>query len=85
MIFWKKFEVYHKLVKELVEPLTEKGTLYVDQKAAIVFEMRNFKKYYPYTLRMLKGLHEKCVALQNQSQRLLNELGLTIEHIQKKL
>jgi len=84
-LFWKEFEVYHKLVKELVEPPTENGHLYVDRQAAIMFEMRNFKRYYPYTLRMLKGLHEKWVAVPNQFPRLLNELELTIQHIQESL
>ncbi len=84
-LFWKEFEVYHKLVKELVEPPSEVGGLYVDSQAAIMFEMRNFKRYYPYTFRMLKGLHEKWAAVPNQFPRLLNELELTIEYIEKKL
>jgi hypothetical protein len=81
--FWREFEVYHKLVKELVEPPSEKGALYVDRQAAIMFEMRNFKRYYPYTLRMLLGLQEKWGAVPNQFPRLLDELKLTIQHIQK--
>ena len=49
-LFWKEFEVYHKLVKELVEPPTKDGTFYIDRQAAIMFEMRNFKRYYPFSL-----------------------------------
>lgn len=56
-LFWKEFEVYHKLVKELVEPPSENAALYIDRQAAIIYEMRNFKRYYPYTLRMLEGLN----------------------------
>lgn len=54
--FWKEFEVYHKLVKELVEPSQSGGAMYIDRQAAIIFELRNFKRYYPYSLRMLNAL-----------------------------
>lgn len=84
-LFWKEFDVYHKLVKELVEPPSENGALYVDRQAAVLFELRNFRRYYPYSLRMLKGLQEKWSAAPNQFPRLLNELELSIAHIQKSL
>ena len=84
-LFWKEFEVYHKLVKELVEPPVESGPMYVDRQAAIMFEMLNFKRYYPYSLRMLKGLRQKWAAVSDQFPRLLDELELTIAHIEKKL
>ena len=84
-LFWKEFEVYHKLVKELVEPPSETGALYVDRQAAIIYEMRNFKRYYPYTLRMLEGLYQKWSSVPNQFPRLLDELRLTIEHIKNAL
>jgi hypothetical protein len=83
--FWKEFEVYHKLVKELVEPPAENIGLYVDRQAAVLYEMRNFKRYYPYSLRMLKGLHDKWANAPGMFPRLINELELTIEHIQKSL
>lgn len=83
--FWKEFDVYHKLVKELVEP-EEKGEKYVDRQAAIIFELRNFKRYYPYSLRMLKGLREKWTCQNPKgSPRLLEELNLTIKYLEKKL
>lgn len=84
-LFWKEFEVYHKLVKELVEPPSENGALYVDRQAAIIYEMRNFKRYYPYTLRMLEGLYQKGSSVPNQFPRLLDELRLTIDHIKNAL
>ena len=83
--FWKEFEVFHKLVKELVEPPSEQSAMYVDRQAAVMFELRSFKRYYPYSLRMLKGLREKWVAVPNQFPRLIEELDLTIKHIEKKL
>ena len=83
-LFWKEFEVYHKLVKELVEP-SAKGALYVDRQAAVMFEIRNFKRYYPFSLRMLKGLREKWEGVPDQYPRLLDELKLTIEFMERKL
>lgn len=83
--FWKEFEVYHKLVKELVEPPSEQGAMYVDRQAAIMFELRNFKRYYPYSLRMLNGLREKWAAVPNQFPRLVEELDLTTKFLEKKL
>jgi hypothetical protein len=37
-LFWKEFEVYHKLVKELVEPPSESGAMYIDRQAAIMLK-----------------------------------------------
>lgn len=83
-LFWKEFEVYHKLVKELVEPPEQNAPLYVDRQATIIYEMRSFKRYYPYTLRMLEGLNQEWASASNQHPRILNELRLTIEHIKNK-
>jgi hypothetical protein len=85
IFYWKEFEVYHKLVKELVEPPSEKGAMYVDRQAAVMYELRNFKRYYPYSLRMLKGLRVKWAAVPNQFTRLIEELDLTVEFLEKKL
>jgi hypothetical protein len=74
--------VYHKLVKELVEPTD--GGLYVDRQAAIMYELRNFKRYYPYSLRMLRGLKQKWAAVPNQFPRLIEELNITIEFLENK-
>ncbi len=81
--YWKEFEVYHKLVKELVEPA--EGGLYVDRQAAIMYELRNFKRYYPYSLRMLLGLKQKWSVVPNQFPRLLDEMDATIEFLERKL
>lgn len=82
--FWKEFEVYHKLVKELVEPSSKNDSLFIDRQAAIIFELRNFKRYYPYSLRMLKGLQEKWSKDPNQFPRLLEEVSLTIDYLKHK-
>ncbi len=81
--YWKEFEVYHKLVKELVEPV--EGGTYVDRQAAIIFELRNFKRYHPYSLRMLRGLKQKWAADPNMSPRFLDEIDTTIKFLERKL
>ena len=81
--YWKEFEVYHKLVKELVQP--QEGESYVDRQAAIVYEPRNFKRYYPYTLRMLRGLNQKWAADPDISPRFLEEMSITIKFLERKL
>jgi hypothetical protein len=83
--FWKEFEAYHKLVKELVEPPTEKGAMYVDRQTAAMYELRFYKRYFQHSLRMLKGLREKWASVPNQFPRLIEELDLTIEYITGKL
>jgi hypothetical protein len=82
--FWREFEVFHRLVKELVEPGNEGGMMYVDRQAAILFELRNFRRYYPYTLRMLHGLREKWSGSHEVFPRLLEELELTIKLLERR-
>jgi len=81
---WKEFEVYHALVKELVESSSEGGYLFMDRQGAILYELRNFKRYYAYSLRMLIGLREKWSVTAKQFPRLLEELNLTIEFLEKQ-
>lgn len=83
--FWKEFEAYHKLVKELVEPPSKNGALYIDRQTAVLYELRFYERYFAHSLRMLKGLKTKWVAVPNQFPRLIEELDLTIDYITKKL
>jgi hypothetical protein len=53
----KEFENYHGLIKELVQP-DDKGVTYEDRQAAIIFELRHFKRYYSFSRRALVGLKE---------------------------
>lgn len=82
--FWKEFEAYHKLVKELVQPPTIDGALYIDRQTAILYELRFYKRYFPHSLRMLRGLRKKWTT-PDQFLRLLEELDLTIDFISSKL
>ena len=83
--FWKEFEAYHKLIKELVQPPEENGAMYIDRQTAAMYELRIYKRYWPHSLRMLEGLKLKWDSVSDQYPRLIEELDLTIEFIRKKL
>ena len=82
-LFWKEFEVFHKLIKELVEPETQGQTMKLDRQIAIVFELRNYTRYYPVSLRILKGL--KGSWDKPELKRLIDEINISIEHIEKNI
>lgn len=79
----KEFENYHKLIKELVQPEDEKERMYVDRQTAILYELRNFKRYYPFSYRTLVSLRTKWEKVPNQFPRLLEELNLAINFLEK--
>jgi len=47
----KKFEYFHKLIKELVQPDKQEGAMYIDRQAAVI--------YYSFSLRTLRGLKKQ--------------------------
>jgi len=80
----KEFEAYHRLVKELVTPDAETGSTRIDRQAAVIFELRNFPRYYDYTGRML--VHLRQTWSDNSPSKwpqLLTEIELTLSHIAK--
>lgn len=77
----REFEVFHRLIKELVEPPSVDGALYVDRQCAIMFELRFFPRYYPLTKRTLVGLQNKWSTLEGSYARLLEEVAFTIRYI----
>jgi hypothetical protein len=81
----RQFETYHRLVKELVSPDSATGNMWIDRQAAVVFELRHFPRYYEFTERMLKGLREKWSKdPEFRWPRLVEEIDLTLAHIQKR-
>ena len=77
---WKEFEVYHKLVQELVEPAEPDKPMFIDRQAAVVYELAQFKRYRPCTLRMLRGLRDEWS--QGASQiRLIKEIDAAIDSL----
>ena len=79
-LYWKEFEIYHKLLKDLVQPEVENGSVYLDRQVAIVFELKNFKRYYPISEKILRELRKKWIS----NNRLIEEIDLTLEHIRCK-
>ncbi len=79
-LYWKEFEIYHKLLKDLVQPEVENGTMYQDRQVAIIFELKNFKRYYPISEKILKELRKTWI----NNNRLVEEIDLTLEHIRCK-
>ena len=79
-LYWKEFEIYHKLLKDLVQPEVENGTMYQDRQVAIIFELKNFKRYYSISEKILKELRKTWI----NSHRLVEEIDLTLEHIRCK-
>ena len=75
----RQFEVYHRLIKELVEPGDKAN--YIDRQCAVVFELRHFKRYRELTARILKGLREDWKDDPTFRPRLKNEIDLTLRYL----
>lgn len=75
----QEFEQYHRLVKELVQP--DSDALYTDRLIAIVFEFRQFKRYWGITERML--LHYRQEWDRPDAERLMQEFDRTLAFIRK--
>lgn len=82
--FWQEYEAYHKLVKELVEPATKDGGMYVDRQTAALYELRFYNRYFPHSLRMLESLKKKWSETESLSPRLIEELDLSIEFLSQR-
>jgi len=84
-----RFETYHSLIKQLVDPGGSEAGMFLDRHVAVVYELKEFKHYYPVTLRILTGLKGSWVESSLNSsdglQRLLHEIDLTLEHISPKV
>lgn len=70
----RQFDVYHKIVQELVDA-PPGVTMRVHRQIAIIYELRHFRKYYPASYRIAKSLHQSWSAL-NAHPDLLSELTL---------
>jgi hypothetical protein len=77
----REFDNFHRLIRELVEPPTPEGALYVDRQCAILFELRFFPRYYPVINRTLDGLKMKWSGLEGKYERLLDEADITTNYI----
>lgn len=77
----RDFETFHRLIKELVEPPGEGASLYVDRQCAVLYELRFFPRYYPFTRRTLIGLKAKWSLTDSHFPRILEELDITLNLI----
>ncbi|MGI4862313.1 MAG: hypothetical protein ACRYFZ_00205 [Janthinobacterium lividum] len=84
----KRFEAYHRLIKQLVEGDAPDSGIFIDRQIAIIFELINFKEYYPVTQRILIGLRktwsEKTTSASYSTDRVVEEIDLTLKQIKKR-
>jgi len=80
----RDFETFHRLIKELVEPPSKGASLYIDRQCAVLFELRFFPRYFPFTLRTLLALKRKWKESAAQYPRILEELDITIRFIEMR-
>jgi len=73
----KRFNNYHRLIKELVDKETQEAEMREDRQIAVIFELRSYRSYYKVTRRILENLkiHWK------DHPRLVNEIDLTLEYM----
>lgn len=81
----KEFEQYHQLIEDLVEPKSDQKPLYMDRQAAVVYELKHFKRYYPLSLRTLKNLRKTWSEKITEDSRLIEEIDITIEFLKQKV
>lgn len=55
----REFQVFHKLVRDLVAPHRADGPQGMDAQAAIIFELRQFHRYHEFTQRLLLRLRRQ--------------------------
>jgi len=83
----ERFNTYHSLIKQLVEPEDEGVPMRLDRQLAVVYELRRFPEYFEPSLRILEGLKEnwsKNVSPNDPKKRLLMEMDDTRARITKK-
>lgn len=76
----KDFERYHKLIETLVTPDKTWNT-HIDRQIAIIYELRNLKRYYEPTQRILEWLLD---SRKDEDKRLIKEIELSIEYTTKQ-
>lgn len=81
----QEFETYHRLIKELVQPDPVSQFAWIDRQVAVLFELKNFPRYYPVTERILNNLRGKFKTdPEFKWPYLINEIDLTLQHIRAK-
>jgi len=75
----KRFQTYHKLIDELVnEQLQADRKIKLDRQIAIVYELRNFPKYFDVSKRILEGLQDEW---KETNPRIIKEIELSLVYM----
>jgi hypothetical protein len=77
------FENYHKLVKELNQSDTLGESIKLYRQVAVVYEMRNYPRYFFVTKRILKGWLGLRNVNEQENKELYKEMELTLDYINK--
>ena len=79
----REFDQYHALIEKLVSQRHGQTHIFLDQQIAVVFELRNFPRYFDVTERILDGLRTEWTQRKDWANydRLLQELNLTLKFI----
>lgn len=78
----REFQAFHKLVRDLVAPHQPGGAQGMPAQAAIIFELRHFRRYYEFTSRLLEMLKKEW-GRDSRSPELIEEMDLTLQRIQR--
>ncbi len=81
----KRFEYFHRLIRELVEPSTDQKMMYLDRQIAVVFELRNFPEYAEVSERILIGLRDTWSKNPESLQRMITEIDLTLAYLRERM
>lgn len=77
-----EFAAYAALVRQLAQPDSGPPLPLVDQRMAVVFELRHYPRYYPLSLRILEGL--RVTAWKHADARLIAEMDRTLAFLRRK-
>ncbi|MEJ8747621.1 MULTISPECIES: hypothetical protein [Phocaeicola] len=75
-----RFNTYHLLIKDLVEPDKETGKIMLDRQIATCFELRHFPEYFELTRRILCDLYSQW-GQDTRNERILKEIKYTLKYI----
>jgi len=77
----KRFKTYHDLIGWLVdEQIREKGLIKLDRQIAVVYELRNFPKYFEVSTRILEGLAQDW---KDGDPRIKKEIELSLTYMKR--
>ena len=78
------FKNYHKLIKELNQSDTPNEPIKLYRQVAIVYELRNYPRYFSVSKRILEGWLEEMKDDKNKNMKpLYEEMRLCIEFMNK--